>query len=150
MICNEVMQMKRLSVILFVSLLAFLLSACLAPSLPADSGIPVQDDSALYPDKASAVAMPWPFSHEGTIEETVLIDNQDVKITAKELVYTDYSADLKLLVENRTDKTLTFSSGKYSKKRNSVNGYMNNDAFFSCKLRYSQSHRAAARRNGTA
>ncbi len=46
-----------------------------------------------------------------TINETVLVDEKDVKITATELTYTEYSAELELLIENNSNKDLSFYSG---------------------------------------
>ncbi len=59
-----------------------------------------------------------------TIEETVIIDEAGVKITATDLSYTDYSADLELLIENNTDRNLSFYAGTIGNSTNSVNGYM--------------------------
>lgn len=57
-----------------------------------------------------------------TIEETVLVDESDVKITATKLEVTGTAAEITLTLENNTDKSLTFHSSKdYG---NAVNGYM--------------------------
>ena len=57
-----------------------------------------------------------------TIEETVLVDESDVKITATKLEVTGTAAEITLTLENNSDKSLTFHSSKdYG---NAVNGYM--------------------------
>lgn len=67
-----------------------------------------------------------------TIEETVLLDEKDVKITAKELTYQNgYAAELSLLLENNTDKELNFYAETLSCAMNSINGYMVPDGYIS-------------------
>ena len=66
-----------------------------------------------------------------TINEAVLVDEQGVKITAKELSYSAYSADLHLFIENNTDKELSFYAGTLSYSLNSINGYMIPDGYIS-------------------
>lgn len=57
---------------------------------------------------------------EVTIEETVLVDMDGVKITAKSLeVDAFFGSEIKLLIENNSGKDLTFQCGHAS-----VNGYM--------------------------
>ena len=63
-----------------------------------------------------------------TINETVLVDEKDVKITATELTYTEYSAELELLIENNSNKDLSFYSGSLY-PMNSVNNYMISDGY---------------------
>lgn len=65
-----------------------------------------------------------PFSEAGTIEETVLVEENDVKIIATDLSYTTYSTDLNLIIENNSEKDLTFVSGSIGYNCNAVNGYM--------------------------
>lgn len=69
------------------------------------------------------------FSSQATIEETVLVDESDVKITATGLSYTDYSAELSLLIENNTDLDLSFYSGTAGYSCNAVNGYMSDEGY---------------------
>lgn len=54
-----------------------------------------------------------------TIEETVLVDEAGVKITAKSLSVDFFGQELKLLVENNSGKNLTFQCNS-----SSINGYM--------------------------
>ena len=69
------------------------------------------------------------FSQQATIEETVLVDESGVKITAVELAYTDYSAELTLLLENNSDRDLSFRCETMAYAYNSVNGYMIDDGY---------------------
>lgn len=64
------------------------------------------------------------FDKNGKIEETVLIDQDNIKVTAKSLKYEDNEAKLELLLENNSGVNLTFISGSIGYSANSVNGYM--------------------------
>lgn len=64
------------------------------------------------------------FVSEGKIEETVMVDESDIKITATELSYTDYDIRLNLTIENNSDKDLSFTSGSMGYGCNAINGYM--------------------------
>lgn len=78
------------------------------------------------------------FDTDATIEETVIYDENDVKITANELTYGSFSAELSLTVENKSDQELSFFSGS-ADAGNSVNGYMVENAFFDCDVPAGQS-----------
>lgn len=67
------------------------------------------------------------FSTEATIEETVLVDEKDIKITAKELRYSGGSADLTLMVENNKDIAIKVNSGYSGSAGNSINSYMTSE-----------------------
>ena len=43
------------------------------------------------------------FSGTGTIENTVLVDEKDVRITADNLTYSAYQTTMDLLIENNSD-----------------------------------------------
>ena len=60
------------------------------------------------------------FKQTATIEETILYDDKDIVITAKDLTYEDSGVTLNLLLENNRDEELSFSSVNST----SVNGYM--------------------------
>ena len=64
------------------------------------------------------------FTGRATIEETVLVDEENIKITATDLSYNSYQASVSLLIENNTDKDLSFTSNTWGDSCNSVNGYM--------------------------
>ncbi len=65
-----------------------------------------------------------PFQMRGTIEETVLVDEKDIKVTATELEFDSRGAELSLLFENNSDRELSFTTGTLGFSCNSVNGYM--------------------------
>ncbi len=67
---------------------------------------------------------PSDFNTDGTIEETILYDENDVKITANELTYGGYSAELKITIENNSDTDISVKSNTLAYSCNSVNGYM--------------------------
>lgn len=72
------------------------------------------------------------FKQNATIEETVLYDENNVKITATELNYGNYKAELKLMIENNSDESLSFIAGSLGHSGNSVNGYMISDGYLNC------------------
>lgn len=75
-----------------------------------------------------------PFDKSATIEETVIYDKNNIKITATELIYDNYSANLNLLIENNSDVNLEFRSNTYGYSCNSINGLMVEDGYFSCEV----------------
>lgn len=74
----------------------------------------------------------YTFNQNATIEETILVDEYDVKITATELTYDDYSAELALVIENNSDRNLSFIANSIGYSCNSVNGYMLPDGYLNC------------------
>lgn len=64
------------------------------------------------------------FNTEATIGKTVIYDENNIKITADELAYSAFSADLSVTIENKTDKNLSFVCGSSGYCVNSVNGFM--------------------------
>lgn len=73
-----------------------------------------------------------PFGTTATLDETVMVDEGGVTITATGLTYTAYSADLELTIENNSGKNLSFVSGSLGYSCNSVNGYMVKDGYLNC------------------
>lgn len=69
------------------------------------------------------------FQKTASIEETVLFESDDILITATGLEYTEYSADITIVIENNSDKDLTFISNSIGYSCNSVNGYMIQDGY---------------------
>ena len=69
------------------------------------------------------------FDKNQKIEETVLMDENNVKITATELGYSDYAAELHLLIENNSSKEYSFVSGAIGYSCNAINGYMVADGY---------------------
>lgn len=133
---------------------ALLLTLCLIVSLCACSGgtsVPTVSTPAQQPtpeisndiSEDSAVSEPTTsqeptnetlgsFNKSATLEETVMYDENNVKITATGLEYDDYSVSLELLIENNSDKDLSFISGSLGYSCNSVNGYMFDDGYLNC------------------
>ncbi len=64
-----------------------------------------------------------PFAGTATIEDTVLVDEKGIKITASNLSYNSYQATMDLLIENNSDKDLSVISGSLGYSCNAVNGY---------------------------
>ena len=130
------MKTKFLSMLLAVALLATL-SACGTPAVPIDSPTSTgngasestltDDNTPKPPDESQGL-----FNVNATLNETVLVDDGGVKITATGLTYTAYSADLALTIENNSGKDLSFVSGSMGYSCNSINGYMVNDGYLNC------------------
>ena len=72
------------------------------------------------------------FNQTATLEEMVMYDEGDIKITATGLTYSNYDVELELLIENNTEKDLSFISGSLGYSCNSVNGYMTTDGYLNC------------------
>ena len=64
------------------------------------------------------------FSHEGQIQETVLLEESGAKITALSLGYSGSAVTLYLQLENTGKQTLTFSCNSEKYGCNAINGYM--------------------------
>ena len=79
------------------------------------------------------------FYTQASIEETLLYNENNVKITANELTYSDYSADLSITIENNSDMELSLICGSAGYHVNSINGYMVDDGYLNCKLSAGQS-----------
>lgn len=77
---------------------------------------------------------PVQFDPSATLEETVLVDESDVKITATGLKYTAYDVKLSLAIENNSDQNLSFYSGTLGYSCNSVNGYMADDGYLNADI----------------
>lgn len=63
------------------------------------------------------------FSGTGMIEETVLVDEKDVRITLSNLSYGSNLVTMELLLENNSSQDLSFISGSIGYSCNAVNGY---------------------------
>lgn len=114
--------MKRISAALIAVLMMASLAAC------GDGDGEVQKPSSVLADSAQrsesgndgSSQAAQPAEAEAAIEETVLVDEAGVKITAKDLSMDKlFGAELSLLIENNSGKDLTFQCQKAS-----VNGYM--------------------------
>lgn len=72
------------------------------------------------------------FRKTATLEETVMVDEGGVKITATGLKYNYSDVELEVLIENNTEKDLSFIAGAAGYSCNSVNGYMTNYGYLNC------------------
>lgn len=72
------------------------------------------------------------FNKSASLDETVMVDEGGVKITAAGLNYTNYSVDLELTIENNSGKDLSFISGSVGYNCNAINGYMVKDGYLNC------------------
>ncbi len=100
--------MKKFLSFLFAFLLIISITACSAGT----EGSSLTPPNAEKPDSEAPKAV--------TIPETVLLDSDGVKVTAKGLDTDSFMGpELKLLIENNSGKNLTFQARKVS-----VNGYM--------------------------
>ena len=74
------------------------------------------------------------FDTTATVEETVLYNDNDVVITANELLYSAYNVKLSVTIENNSEKQLSFVSGSIGYSVNSVNGYMVEGGYVNCDI----------------
>lgn len=128
------MKAKFLAVLLAAALLA---AATACGSNEKTGGTPETGSSASGSAPASEPAPQdnekmGQFQTTATLDETVLVDEDGVKITATGLTYTAYSADLALTIENNSGKDLSFTSGSLGYSCNSINGYMVDDGYLNC------------------
>lgn len=107
-----------------------------APENPTTSDIQTSDDGVdnTEPDddEPQVDYDPREFNKGATIEETILVDENGVKITATELTYGNYSAELELVIENNSDKDLSFIANSVGYSCNSINGYMVSEGYLNC------------------
>lgn len=88
------------------------------------------EEAELEPQKTASGVM---FASRATIEETVLVNQDDVKITATGIDYTDTCATLHLMIENNTTEDRSFYSATAGYSMNTINGcvvpdgYVNSD-----------------------
>lgn len=118
--------MKKLISALLALILVLSITACGTPNDPAskDSG---NNTNTQKPPVSNAVLPD--FQKTATISETVLYDENDIRITANELTYNEYAAELSLTIENNSDKDMSFYSNTYGYSCNSINGYMITDGY---------------------
>lgn len=133
-------------------IIPFLLASCLLASLAAcgPTGQPseVSDSSPVSSsdvvsaqelESSSEVESSHPvqdtvpsFDTTGTIQETVLYEENGVKIIATDLVCSLTGAEISLTIENNSAQDLSFSSGTLGYSCNAVNGIMVDDGYLNC------------------
>lgn len=79
-----------------------------------------------------------PFSTSATIEETVLVDQNDVKITAKSLTFSSSVAKLNVSIENNRSEKIEVNTLYGIYDWNSINGYMLNSTYMDCEVEANQ------------
>ena len=127
--------MKKITALLLTGTMLFTLAACGDTDKPESSSGPAPDPvppAASASDPQTSTELLGEFNPSGTIEETILFEEGDVRITATELTYGGYSADLQLLIENNSGEELNFTSGTLGYSCNSVNGMMVEDGYLNC------------------
>ena len=126
-------MMKRLTTLLLL-VMALTLTACGGPGEnPENETEPSAPQTATAePETEISKEMLAPFRKTATIEETVLLDEDGVRVTATGLEYTNHSADLKLTIENNSQQDLSVSSGSLVYGCNSINGMMAADGYLNC------------------
>lgn len=77
-------------------------------------------------------ATSWGFGKTTTIDKTVLVDENDVRITATEMKFTSSGIVISLRLENNSNKKLSFVAGSMGYCVNSVNGYMIGSGYLNC------------------
>lgn len=119
------MKAKLMSALLAVTLLGTL-AACGSPkgNQSSTEGDTLFDDYPIITDES--------FNKTVTLAETVIVDEDGIKITATGLTYTNYSANLGIAIENNSGKDLSFDSGYFSYRCNSINGYMLEEGTLTC------------------
>lgn len=133
--------MKKIISMFFTMLLMFSLTACEINKVDSGDSVDNQQSDSEIQSSEPSIENPdnthkklGTFNKNVTLDEIVMLDKDGIKITATGLNYTDYSAELELIIENNTEKNLSFISGSYGYKCNSVNGYMMSNAYLSCNV----------------
>lgn len=133
--------MKKLISLLLALLLTVSLAACGNTNNDTNTDAPASTPSSdsqpsgneTKPDDEPQIELKSrEFNKGATIEETVLVDENGVKITATELTYGNYAAELTLVIENNSDKDLSFIANSVGYSCNSINGYMVPEGYLNC------------------
>ena len=121
--------MKKLLSLLLTLLLVVSLAACGADDAPSQAN---GDSPAQTQWDASQDTVLPEFQKTATIQETVLYDEHEVRITATALTYDSNAVELSLILENNSAENLQFISNSMGYSCNSVNGYMIVDGYLNC------------------
>ena len=123
--------MKTRMIMLGVAItLMVAMAGCGKENKKAEIGTEIADTGAGWDDASEETVEE--FAKDATIEETVLYDENDVKITATDLNYGNYSANLEVTIENNSDEKLSFVSESVSCAQNAINGFMISDGYVNC------------------
>lgn len=94
----------------------------------------IQSSSSRTPEINPPILEPEEFKQTGEIAETVLYEQNNVKITATGLTYNNYEVELELNIENNSETDLEIRSGTMAYCCNSVNGYMVEMGYLNCEV----------------
>ena len=138
--------MKKSIALLLVSCLLLALAACSptesSSSEPGPSSSSISSDTAAQEPESDAVeetssapqeSVPS-FDTTATIQETVLYEENGVKITATGLECSLSQVALDLTIENNSSQDLSFSSATLGYSCNAVNGIMVDDGYVNCEV----------------
>ena len=126
--------MKKLLTLLFALLITISMVACGNSSEGISNTENATNIEETQSDNNNSNAKLSEFKKTAQISETLLVDENNIKITATSLSYNNYSADIELLIENNSDKDLSFISGSLGYCCNSINGYMISDGYLNCDI----------------
>ena len=126
---------KQLSLILVICMMISLLAAC-GTDGKAPAGTTEGQTEQTQPTAATqAVQTTLPeLSQDAVIEETVLVDEENVKITATALNYGRHGAEVELLIENNSEKNLSFICESLGYSANAINGFMAEDGYLNSEV----------------
>ena len=128
-------KIKRMGIGLICGLMLVSLTSCkigkLSISMDDSSGVGIgisseEKSTETKSDKSEK------FKFDTTIEETLIADEDGIKITARELKFENNTPKLSIYIENNTDKDLSFYSGTMASSMNAVNGYMVKSMYLNC------------------
>lgn len=85
-------------------------------------------------EKATEPVEEIKMNKDAVIEETVLYDEEGLKIIAKEIAFSNSNLEIKLRLENSSDKPLSVTSNTLGYSCNAINGRMIEDGYIHAEL----------------
>lgn len=125
-------------VIVLILALALVMTACGRADdtvVKNESDINVESNNELVSDEENIISVEEDMIEElvfidsATIEETIMVEQENVVITATSLTYTDYDVELNISIENTGEIDIDVYTNTAGYSANSVNGYMINDGY---------------------
>ena len=123
--------MKRIIAVILSLLLALSFAACGSGGDQSAGSEQTQEAETAEP---KAVGELPEFSKSATIEETVLLDQDGLRITATGLSYSSYAADIELLIENESAEDYEIISESLGYSCNAINDCMVTDGYMLCEV----------------
>lgn len=124
-------------ILLAISML--MLSACAAQTQDADqskiqtpSESPSNANEATESEESGFAQNTDRFRVDGTIEETTLVDNDEIAVVAKDIEYRNDTAYLNIAITNKTKDPFTVLTNTLSYSGNYINDYMVSDGYLNC------------------